>query len=53
MYVTLFNVFDEHREKYAKPDFVKLVSLEIIYLWELVGFVFKKYRHASLSGNKS
>ena len=26
-----FNVFDKHREKYAKPDFVKFISLEINY----------------------
>ena len=29
IFVTLFNVFDKHREKYAKPDFVKYISLEI------------------------
>ena len=34
IFVTLFNVFDEHREKYAKPDFVKFISFEIIYFVE-------------------
>ena len=29
--ITLFNVFNKHREKYAKPDFVKFISLEINY----------------------
>ena len=29
IFVTLFNIFDSHREKYAKPDFVKFISLEI------------------------
>ena len=32
IFVTLFNVFDKQREKYAKPDFVKFISLEINYL---------------------
>ena len=31
IFVTLFNVFDKHREKYAKPNFVKFISLEINY----------------------
>ena len=53
MFVTLFNVFDKRREKYAKPDFVKIISLEINYFVGTVVFVFKKYRHASLSGNKN
>ena len=26
-----FNVFDKHREKYAKPNFVKFISFEINY----------------------
>ena len=50
----LFNFFNKHRGKYAKLDFVKFISLEIIYF---VGtsfiFIFKKYRHDSLSYNKS
>ena len=53
IFVTLFNVFDKHRENYDKPDFVKFISLEINYLVGTGCFVFKKYRHASLSGNKS
>ena len=28
MFDTLFNVFNKHREKYAKPDFVKFITLE-------------------------
>ena len=31
VFVTLSNVFDKHKEKYAKPDFVKFISLEINY----------------------
>ena len=31
IFVTLFNVFDKHRQKYVKPDFVKFISLEINY----------------------
>ena len=31
IFVTLFNVFDKHGEKYVKPDFVKFISLEINY----------------------
>ena len=31
IFVTLFNVFDKYRGKYAKPDFVKFISLEINY----------------------
>ena len=55
-FVTLFHIFDKHREKYAKPDFVKFIPLEI-NLWELDGFFFFfsfffKYKHASFSGNK-
>ena len=53
IFVTLFNVFDKHREKYAKPDFVKFISIEINYSVETGCFVFKKYRHTFLSGNKS
>ena len=52
IFVTLFNVFDEHRGKYAKPDFVKFISLKMNYLVGTGCFVFKKYRHAFLSGNK-
>ena len=48
-----FNVFDKHREKYAKPDFVKFISLEINYFVGTSCFVFKKYRHTFLSGGKS
>ena len=29
IFVTLFNVFDKHREKYVKPDFVKFIFIEI------------------------
>ena len=29
IFVTLFNVFDRHKGKYAKPDLVKFISLEI------------------------
>ena len=36
----LFNVFDKHREKYAKPDFMKFISLEISCFVGIV-FVFK------------
>ena len=38
-----FNVFDKHREKYTKPDFVKFISLEINYFVETrcFGFFFK------------
>ena len=46
-------VFDKHREKYAKLDFVKFISLEINYFVGTGCFVFKKYRHTFLSGNKS
>ena len=35
IFVNLFNVFNKHREKYAKPDFVKFISLEINYFVEL------------------
>ena len=31
IFVTLFNVFNKHRGKYAKPDFVKFISLELNY----------------------
>ena len=31
IFAALFNVFDKHREKYAKPDFVMFISLEIYY----------------------
>ena len=50
IFVTLFNVFDKHREKYAKLDFVKFISLEITYFVGTDCFVFKKYRHTFLSG---
>ena len=40
-------------KKYAKPDFVKFISLEINYFVGTGCFVFKKYRHAFLSGNKT
>ena len=52
IFVILFNVFDKHREKYAKPDFVKFTSLEMNYFVEIIVFVFKKYRHTSLSDTK-
>ena len=48
-----FNVFNNHKEKYAKPDFIKFISREIKYFVGTGCFVFKKYRHASLSGTKS
>ena len=55
IFVSLFNVFHQHMEKYAQLDFIKFFSFEIDYF---VGtscffFVFKKYRHAFLLGNKS
>ena len=53
IFVTLFNVFDKHKEKYAKLDFVKFISLELNYFVGTGCLVFKKYRHSSLSGNKS
>ena len=53
IFVTLFNVFDQHHEKYVKLDFVKLISLEIDYFVGTGCFVFKKYRHSFLSGIKS
>ena len=53
IFVTLFNVFNKHREKYAKPGFVKFISLEINNFVETGYFVLKKYRYASLSGNKT
>ena len=31
IFVTLFNVFNKFREKYAKLNFVKFISLEINY----------------------
>ena len=31
IFLTLFNVFDKHREKYTKADFVKFISLEMNY----------------------
>ena len=52
IFVTLFNVFDKYKEKYTKPGFVKFISLEIDYFVGNGCFVFKKYRHASFSGNK-
>ena len=52
-FVNLFNVFDMHREKYAKPDFVNFISLEINYFVATGCFVFKKYRHTFLPGNKN
>ena len=45
-----FNVFEKHRGKYAKPDFVKFISLEMNYFVGTGYFVFKKYRHTFLSG---
>ena len=39
IFVTLFNVFDKHREKYAKSDVVKFISLEINYFVGIVLFV--------------
>ena len=56
LYTLLFRfniviVFDKHREKYAKPDFVKFISLEIYYFMGTGCFVFKNCRNASLSGN--
>ena len=53
IFVTLFNVFDKQRGKYAKPDFVKFISLEINYFVGTGCFVFKKYRLTFLTGNKS
>ena len=48
IFATLFNVFDKHREKYAKLDLVKFISLGINCFVGTGCFVFKKYRHASL-----
>ena len=46
------NVFGKELEKYVKPDFVKFISLQINYfMGTSFLFFFKKYRHASLSGN--
>ena len=42
--------FDKHREKYAKLDSIKSISLEINYF---AGTCFKKYTHSFLSGSKS
>ena len=44
IFVTLFNVFDKHREKYSKLDFVKLISLEINYFvgTSCLSFFFKE-----------
>ena len=53
IFVTLFDVFDQHQEKYVKLDFVKLISLEMDYFVGTGCFVFKKYRHSFLSCNKS
>ena len=39
IFVTLFNVFDKHKEKYAKLDF-KFISLEINYFVETGYFLF-------------
>ena len=47
-----FNIFDKHREKYAKPDFVKFISFEINYFMGTGCFCFKKYRHTFLSDTK-
>ena len=33
-----FNVFDKHREKCAKPDFIKFISLEKNYFVRTVCF---------------
>ena len=40
IFVTLFNVFNKHRGKYTKPDFVKFISLEINYFVETGYFLF-------------
>ena len=40
IFVTLFKVFDQDSEKYAKPDFVKFISLEINYFVETGCFCF-------------
>ena len=53
IFVTLFNIFDKLRGKYAKPDFLKFISLGINCFVGTGCFVFKKYGHTSLSGNKS
>ena len=52
IFVSLFNIFDKHKEKYTKRDFVKFISLEINFFVGTDYFVFKKYRHAPLSGKK-
>ena len=40
IFITLLNVFDKHRGKYVKPDFVKFISLEINYFVE-TGFLLR------------
>ena len=40
IFVTLFNVFERHREKYAKLDLVKFISLEINYFVGTSCFLF-------------
>ena len=42
IFVTLFNVFDKHRGKYAKLDFVKFISHDINYFVETSCFLFLK-----------
>ena len=32
IFINIFKVFDKHRGKYAKPDFVKFISVEINYV---------------------
>ena len=49
IFVTLFNDFDKYREKYAKPDFVKFISLEINYFVGTGCFVFKNMDNLLLS----
>ena len=42
IFVTLFNVFDKHRERYAKPGFVMFISLEINHFVGTGRFCFKE-----------
>ena len=39
---SIFFFFNKHREKYAKPDFVKFISLEINYFMETGCFCFEE-----------
>ena len=53
IFVTLFNIFDKHREKYAKPNFIKFITLEINYFVGTTCFLFLRNIDTFLLGNKS